>query len=130
MAVGSEVEIFFVEAHELSARHAEDTVPQQFGCAQVCCACGDVALVLDEIATSRDADAVWIFFLGAVVHNDFGVSEFLFVQIRLFDLVMFHDKHGIGAFLASFVISLHHSPKVFSECRLPYFCEIVLVFLM
>jgi hypothetical protein len=58
-----EVEIFYVDHHELGVRHRDDTVEHYLDCEKIGCGCAAVIGVVDKISTHRDTGAVGVFFL-------------------------------------------------------------------
>jgi hypothetical protein len=58
-----EVEIFYVNRHELGIRRRDDTVEHYLDCEKIGCGCAAVIGVLDEISAHHDTGAVGVFFL-------------------------------------------------------------------
>ncbi len=72
---GCQVEILDVEAHVLRAFGAEDTVPHQFRCGEVCCSRRELARVVDEVSSGSDANAMWISLLRTKISDDSSVRD-------------------------------------------------------
>ncbi len=58
-----EVEIFYVNRHELGVRHRDDTVEHCLDCEKIGCGCAAVIRVVDMISARHDTGAVGVFFL-------------------------------------------------------------------
>jgi hypothetical protein len=57
-----EVEIIYVNCHELGIRRRDDTVEHYLDCEKIGCGCAAVIGVVDEISAHRDTGAVGVFF--------------------------------------------------------------------
>jgi hypothetical protein len=56
-----------------------------------------------------------------IIYNRIAVSKLFVLLQDMFDFILCHYEHSIGAFLTSFVIALRHPTKVIFKCSLPYF---------
>jgi hypothetical protein len=75
---------------------------------------GELAGVIDEIASGGHANAVRVGFLWMKIHHHPGICYHL-VLGDLCNVIVSHDKNGICTLLTSFIVTLRHSPKVFVE---------------
>lgn len=54
----AEVEVFYVNTHELSVGSAHDTIAKNFKCCEVCCVHGEFTWGCDEVAICGNTDSV------------------------------------------------------------------------
>ena len=105
---------FYIKEHILCPGRTEYAVPQEFCCHDVGRTCGEFARVIDEVTSGRDADAVGISFLGAVV-DDNSCVRYRAIFGDIGDIGGVHDKHCICTRLARLFVTLGHPPEVFAE---------------
>ena len=110
----AEVEVFVVKAHVSGARCADDAVPQQFGGCEICGVSGEIACIVNEVATCCQSDSVGIRFLWAVVNNDSCVRDGA-VAWNLFDLVVCVHEDTVGAWCVGGCITLGKVSEFFAE---------------
>ncbi len=116
----SEVKIFDVKAHVPCILCANHAVPVEFCSVDVGGANGGIAIIINQIASRRDSDAVGIIFLQSIIHDRICIHEKFLCCKSMPDFVMRHDKHCVCSFLASFVATLRHASKIFSKRSLPH----------
>ncbi len=94
---------------------------QQFRHCGVCCARVCVAPVCYEVSADRNANPIGIGLLWPIIINDTCVSPFVAHFHCNIDFLMCHNEHWIRAFLASLVVTLRHSAKIFTKRHLSDF---------
>ena len=95
---------FDVKAHLLCVASAEETVPQELWHGEIRCAWWYVTFVLNEVTPSHNVDKMWIFFLGAIVHDNFAKVNFCFPTYTFLILLWFMTNIKLVPFWLVFLI--------------------------
>ena len=91
---GIEIEIFDIHGHEFCVESRESTVDEQFDGGELSGLGANAAVVLDAVASSSEADAVWLLFGWLVGCDDADVGSLSAGrEVRVLD-----DVDCVGAF--------------------------------
>ena len=72
----TQVKILDVEVHVACILCADDAVPQDLRCDEICCSRCQFPMEDDEVSSCRDAYPVWVFLLWSIVDDDIGVCDY------------------------------------------------------
>ncbi len=114
-----QLEFFHIKAHVLCKGSADDAVPMEFWCIQVCHAHRCAWFTVYQIPPRSNWDLMRGFFLWMIINDRVAISEKNLHYMCMHNIVVHHHKHSGHAFLTHFIVPFSLSSKVPAKCCLP-----------